>query len=349
MKFILPILLLLAACKRIETTEPQQQEKPFIENDFDLVDKNIYNPKADRDVDYEANFLADEEAYRRGGKMPDTDNDGIPNKNDNCPKTPNYDQADTDKDGIGDACDTFTDIDQDAVPDERDNCVGIYNPLQEDCNNNGIGDKCDITPCVPVQQYEAVLYFDFDGSYISDPYWTPYNGGLPFYVRGSGFNELEISQIMAEIKIDFDTFPITITTDSALFQSTPPEKRQRVIVTQDHEWYALAGGVAYNGTFLSTSHETDAFVFSKALSFVKKYVWEACSHEAGHTLRLRHQSVYNPDGTLKSTYNPGCCGEAPIMGVSYSQPIGRWWIGTSISPTTIQDDKAVIAAQVGYK
>jgi hypothetical protein len=34
----------------------------------------------------------------------DTDNDGIPNILDNCPTVPNPDQADTDHDGIGDAC-----------------------------------------------------------------------------------------------------------------------------------------------------------------------------------------------------------------------------------------------------
>lgn len=35
---------------------------------------------------------------------PDTDSDGIPNSVDNCPTTSNADQADSDNDGIGDAC-----------------------------------------------------------------------------------------------------------------------------------------------------------------------------------------------------------------------------------------------------
>ncbi|MEO8574233.1 MAG: PxKF domain-containing protein [Pyrinomonadaceae bacterium] len=42
---------------------------------------------------------------------PDTDGDGVVDTADNCPATPNPDQADTDGDGIGDACDlgyTFT-------------------------------------------------------------------------------------------------------------------------------------------------------------------------------------------------------------------------------------------------
>lgn len=39
------------------------------------------------------------------GFPPDADQDGILDPNDNCPAISNQDQADTDGDGIGDACD----------------------------------------------------------------------------------------------------------------------------------------------------------------------------------------------------------------------------------------------------
>lgn len=39
----------------------------------------------------------------------DTDNDGVPNVRDNCPNVRNTDQNDTDRDGIGDACDAKDD------------------------------------------------------------------------------------------------------------------------------------------------------------------------------------------------------------------------------------------------
>ena len=60
---------------------------------------------------------------------------------DNCPKTPNASQADTDQDAIGDACDD--DKDGDRAKDTTDNCPGVFNPLQKDADGDGDGDKCD--------------------------------------------------------------------------------------------------------------------------------------------------------------------------------------------------------------
>ena len=85
----------------------------------------------------------------------DTDGDRVPDDCDNCDANINYDQADCDADGIGDACEP--DADADGYPETcgRDNCPSVTNPLQENCNSEAeaaagrppAGDACDVVPC----------------------------------------------------------------------------------------------------------------------------------------------------------------------------------------------------------
>jgi hypothetical protein len=72
----------------------------------------------------------------------DVDGDGVADVDDNCDDVANPDQADTDQDGIGDACD-LPDADGDGVPDDQDNCDDVSNPDQADADQDGVGDACD--------------------------------------------------------------------------------------------------------------------------------------------------------------------------------------------------------------
>jgi hypothetical protein len=88
------------------------------------------------------------------GAPPDTDADGTPDGDDNCPNSANPDQADTDADGDGDVCDNCrttsnpdqSDRDGDGVGDSCDNCPDNANTDQADTDADGAADACDVCP-----------------------------------------------------------------------------------------------------------------------------------------------------------------------------------------------------------
>jgi endonuclease G len=91
------------------------------------------------------------EAGTNGNNPPlDTDEDGVPDTEDNCPFAANADQGDNDDDGLGDACDP--DDDNDFVLDAVDNCPFTHNPDQADFDLDGVGDACDSTTGPPTNK-----------------------------------------------------------------------------------------------------------------------------------------------------------------------------------------------------
>ena len=92
----------------------------------------------------------------------DLDGDEWANGLDNCPATPNGSQADTDANGLGDACNDGEDADDDEWSDALDNCPLAANPAQANADGDGAGDACDAFPA------DATETADTDGDGVGN-------------------------------------------------------------------------------------------------------------------------------------------------------------------------------------
>lgn len=195
----------------------------------------------------------------------------------------------------------------------------------------------------------AVLFLDFDGHTVTGTSWN-YNG--PIVCGASGLNNTQITTVFNRIAEDYRPFNINVTTDSTKYLAAPAIRRMRVIMTVTSEWYGNAGGVAFVGSF-TWGDDTPCFVFTALLNYNVKNISEAGSHEAGHTLGLYHQSVYDANCVKISDYNygqgSGEIGWAPIMGVGYYQNFTLWNNGpNSYGCNSIQSDLDVLTTSNGF-
>jgi hypothetical protein len=193
----------------------------------------------------------------------------------------------------------------------------------------------------------GVIYLDFDGQVVSNTNWNT-TGNI--VCAPANLSAVNINEVFQRVVNDYSPFNMVITTDEAVYNSATANRRMRVILTESWEWFGQAGGTAFRGSFI-WGDNTPCFVFTSLLNWNTKNIAEAASHEAGHTLGLRHQSTYN--GTiLTSAYNYGIgTGEiawAPIMGCSYYRNVSTWHNGpTDISSFSYQNDVVVIKNVVG--
>ena len=246
----------------------------------------------------------------------------------------------------------------------------LTNPVQFRDSNNSDPQSCDFgiahfntakrqplneiitaqTETIQVPQADAVLLLDFDGYTVSNTPWN-YSGNI--VCSPANLSVTGIDEIIRRVTEDFSPFDILVTTNENIYNQCNTSKRMRVIITETWEWFGQAGGVSFIGSF-TWGNNTPCFVFSVLLNYNIKKISEAVSHEAGHTLGLYHQSIFDPACFLLGEYYSGIgTGElswGPIMGLGYYRNVTTWRRGTSIyGCNNIQDDINVITSILNYR
>ena len=202
-----------------------------------------------------------------------------------------------------------------------------------------------------------VIYIDFNGQLVTKSAWSPTaNINAPAYDLSGNpavFDDNEranIYSIWSRVAEDYLPFDVDITTEEptaaalAKTSTTDINYGTRVVVTKTGTISCNCGGVAYIGIVneVNAQQYQPVWVFQQSLDNNEKYIAEAISHEAGHTLGLFH------DGDNTTGYylghGTGATSWAPIMGAGYYKNVTQWCEGVYPKANNQQDELAVMAA-----
>ncbi len=208
---------------------------------------------------------------------PDKDADGVPDAVDNCPDTPNFDQADDDEDGIGNACDPDFDSDGDGVMNDVDNCLLKANPDQADPDNDGVGSACDNCPDI-----ENPDQADSDDNGVGDACQST-DISPPAWPPGSTLNAINIEET------------------SLTLAWTAAEDNEQVTA------YLIFQNESFQQYQLIAEIQGDIFTYSvTGLSPSKTYAFKIEARDAAGNLSIGGPSTFmsTPDNT-SPTWPPG--------------------------------------------
>lgn len=175
---------------------------------------------------------------------------------------------------------------------------------------------------------EYVLYIDFDGEVVPAGVWGPEINAAP-----QPFSAELIRSIWIAVAEDFRPWDVNVTTDRAVFDSTPVSKRSMCVHTPTTTAAPGAGGVAFLDSFGDGS-VCWAFNGGPIGGAV------TVSHEYGHMFGLRH------DGDTGREYYPGHGSGVgvwgTIMGASFVAHFQQWSQGEYRNSSNDEDDFELI-------
>lgn len=180
-----------------------------------------------------------------------------------------------------------------------------------------------------------VIYLDFDGEVVENTSWL---GGNRIDAQPWG-DDASIAGIFAVIAEDFATFNVNVTTDRAVFDAAPTNRRCMAIFTPTKDAAPSAGGVAYLNSFGSAVNYM-CWVYNRG----SRNAGETGSHEVGHQLGLRHDGRNANDEVYYRGHTHAATNVrwGAIMGASFGQRISHWSKGEYLDANRTEDDLAEI-------
>lgn len=196
----------------------------------------------------------------------------------------------------------------------------------------------------------AVILLDLDGHTVSGTLWNT-NG--TFVCAPTGYNVPKVKKILDSVRAHFSLFSdsLEITTDESRYWSAPYNKRIRAVATPSWEWYQQqVAGVAYLNSFTWGGLEP-CFVFTSLLNDDLAVIAYTITHEVGHTIGLRHKSLWvtNPDSSCYKAdeYHPGDGIKTNYMSLVYPPASGEWDVSAnSLCCTCFVDQVAFIKSKL---
>ncbi|MEO6406696.1 MAG: hypothetical protein ABIY51_03730 [Ferruginibacter sp.] len=186
----------------------------------------------------------------------------------------------------------------------------------------------------------SCIYLDFDGETVTNQNW---NYGQTIQCAPSGLNSIQMETALEHVRTAYALYNVLVTSSEAEYLAANRYMRIRMIITPTSYWKANVSGIAFNNS-ITWGDETPAFVFSDRLFYIDQFIGEIAAHEAGHTLSLNHQAVYDANCGLLNSYAPGM-----IMGNSTNITYGQWTVGTTFTCNTIQDDGLILRTKLGLR